>query len=172
MRTRRALPFAFVLALSPSLLGCATIAHGSRQTVHVETDPPGATFALLGKRYTTPVDVQIPRKTQDVELVLEKDGYAVKRVALARKRSSTTWANLLWIPAGAGAGALAASGSSGWFAPTPGEAVAGGAVAGALVSGVALLVDGASHANYEFDPPFIAAKLEPAPPPAAPPSTP
>jgi hypothetical protein len=163
MRIRRALSFAFALALSPLLLGCATIAHGNHQTIHVETDPPGATFTLLGKRYTTPVDVEIPRKTKDVELVLEKDGYAAKRVALARKRLSTTWANLLWIPAGAGAGALAASGSSDWFAPTPGEAAAGGAVAGALVSGVALIVDGASGANYEFDPPFIVVRLEPVP---------
>lgn len=162
MRIRRALPFAFFLALSP-LFGCATIAHGNRQTVHVETDPPGATFTLLGKRYTTPVDVEIPRKSKDVEFALEKDGYAARRVALARKRSSATWANLLWIPAGAGIGALAASGSTDWFAPTPGEAAAGGAVAGAIVSGVALIVDGASGANYVFDPPFIVVRLEPIP---------
>jgi hypothetical protein len=170
MRIRRALPFAQALALFPLLSGCATIAHGNHQTVHVETDPPGATFTLLGKTYTTPVDVEVPRKAKDVEVVLGKDGYAVKRVALARKRSSATWANLLWIPAGAGIGALAASGSSEWFAPTPGESAAGGAVAGAIVSGVSLIVDGASGANYGFDPPFIAVKLEPAPSaaPAAP----
>ncbi len=171
MRIRRALPLAFVLALSP-LFGCATIAHGNHQTVHVETDPPGATFTLLGKSYTTPVDVEVPRKSKDVELVLEKDGYAVKRVALARKRSSSTWANLFWIPAGAGIGALAASGSSGWFRPTPGESAAGGAVAGAIVSGVGLIVDGASGATYGFDPPFIAVRLEPVGPAADPASTP
>ena len=166
MRIGRSLPAAAALVLVP-LFGCATISNGNHQTIHVETDPPGATVTALGEPHTSPVDLEIPRKAKDVEVVVEKDGFVTRRIPLVRKPSDKKWWNFLWVPVGAGAGAASASSSPGWFEPTPGEAAGAGAVAGALVAGTAFLIDGSSGANWRFEPESIVVKLQPAPPPPA-----
>jgi uncharacterized protein YceK len=43
-----------LLVLAPLLSGCATVIHGTRQNVRVETDPPGATASAGGQKITTP----------------------------------------------------------------------------------------------------------------------
>ena len=161
MRIRRALPFALALALSP-LFGCATIVNGSHQTIHVETDPPGATVTALGESHTSPVDLVLPRREKNVEITVEKAGYVTKRIPLARKTSPSTWLNLLAIPAGAGVGAATySSGSSDWFRVNQAESAAGGALVGGALSGLGFAIDASSGAIHRFDPPAIAVKLEP-----------
>jgi hypothetical protein len=166
MRIRHALPVVFVLALSP-LCGCATVLHGSRQTIHVETDPPGATVTVAGERHTSPVDIVLPRKSEDLEVVIEKDGFATKRIPLVRRVSGNTWLDFLGIPAGAAAG-----GAIGVNSSTHSEELqngAGGMIIGAVaLSGMGFAVDAGTGAMYRLDPPAIAVKLEPAPPAPAP----
>lgn len=174
MRIRRALPLALAVAFAP-FWGCATVVNGNSQTIHVETDPPGATVSVGGERHTSPVDLVIPRKSKDVEIVIEKEGWITKRIPLLRKLSATTWWNLTWIPVGAGIGAVTYSTGSGWFQPSQAETAGAAAVAGALVAGTGFLIDGASGANWRFEPPAVIVKLEPASPPlsaAAPAPTP
>lgn len=162
MRTRRALPFALALALAP-LGGCATILNGSRQTIHVETDPPGATVTVAGERHTSPVDLVLPRKAEGLEVVVEKEGYVTKRVPVGRRTSGNTWLNFLGIPAGAAAGAaIGASSGTGWNQFENGGT--GALVGAAALTGIGFVVDAGSGALYRLDPPAIAVKLErPAP---------
>jgi hypothetical protein len=167
MRIRRALPFAFALALSPLLLGCATVLHGTRQTVHVETDPPGATVTVLGERHTSPVDVVLPRKSENLEVVIEMDGYVTKRIPLVRKVAGGTWLNFLGLPAGAVAGAAIGANHSGTATEFQNGAT-GMAVGAFALTGLGFAVDAGTGAMYRLDPPAIAVKLEPAPPAPAP----
>jgi hypothetical protein len=163
MRIRRALPFVFTLALFP-LFGCATIMNGSHQTIHVETDPPGATVTVLGERYTSPFDLVLPRRSDGVELVIEKAGYLPKKIPLARRTSANTWFNLLAIPIGAGIGAASySSNSDDWFHVNQSASIAGSALVGGAVSGLGFAIDASSGAIHRFDPPAIAVRLEPAP---------
>jgi hypothetical protein len=162
MRIRRALPLVFALALPP-LFGCATVLHGSRQTIHVETDPPGATVTVAGERHTSPVDVVLPRKSENLEVVVEKDGYLTKRIPLVRKVAGETWLNLLAIPAGAAAGASIGANSS--STGTEFENGAAGMVVGTLaLTSLSFSVDGVTGAIYRLEPRAIAVRLEPAPP--------
>jgi hypothetical protein len=164
MRIRRALPIVFVLAFSP-LSGCATIINGSHQTIHVETDPAGATVTVLGERYTSPFDLVLPRRSDGVELVIDKAGYLPKTIPLARRTSASTWLNLLAVPAGAGIGAASTSSSSSdWFHVNQSASIAGGALVGGAVSGLGFAIDASSGAIHRFDPPAIAVRLEPEPP--------
>ena len=171
MRTRRALPFAFVLAFSPFLPGCATILNGPNQTIHVETDPPGATVRVAGETHTSPVDLVLKRAAKGLVVVIEKEGYVTRKVPLERGASPNTWINFVGLPAGLVAGAaIGAQNSEGLDEISSG---ATGLAIGALVVPSAMFaVDAASGSIHRLDPPLIAVKLEPAPPPAALPSTP
>ena len=159
MWSRRAFPLALPLALAP-LAGCATILNGSQQTIHVETDPPGATVTALGESHTNPVDLVLPRKEKNLEVIVEKEGYVTKRIPLARKTSANSWLNLLAIPAGAAIGAGSYSSSSGSFGLDQSASTAAGAVAETAVSGLGFVIDASSGAIHRFDPPAIAVKLE------------
>ncbi len=170
MRIRHALPFALVLALSP-LFGCATVLHGTRQTIHVETDPPGAMVTVAGERHTSPVDVVLPRKSEGLEVVIEKEGYATKRISLVRKVSGSTWLNFLGIPAGAAAGASIGVNSSSRSDELQNGA-AGMAVGALALTALGFGVDAGMGAMYRLDPPAIAVRLEPAAPGSAPAATP
>jgi hypothetical protein len=171
MRIRRALPFAFVLALSP-LFGCATILNGPNQTIHVETDPPGATVTVGSERHTSPVDLVLERASKGLVVVIEKDGYVTRKVTLERGASPNTWINFVGLPVGLVAGAaIGGNQSSNSYEEFSNGAT--GLVIGALaVPGVMFAVDAASGSIHRLDPPLIAVKLEPAAPAAASASTP
>jgi hypothetical protein len=165
MRIRCALPFAFALSLSP-LLGCATLVNGGRQTIHVETDPPGATVTVAGERQTSPVDLVLSRRTEDAEVLIEKDGYVAKKISLTRSASRNTWLNFIGLPAGAVAGAaIGGNGKSGL--DELGNGVAGMVIGAFVLPGVLFAVDASTGAIHRLDPPAIAVRLEPAPPAAA-----
>jgi hypothetical protein len=71
--TTRRLSAAVLLIVALSS-GCATLFRGSKQSIKVVTDPPGATLTVNGKAYTTPTTVTLKRnKTHDI--ILTKDGY-------------------------------------------------------------------------------------------------
>jgi len=171
MRCRRPPLLALAIALAP-LFGCATILNGPNQTIHVETDPPGATVTVGSERHTSPVDLVLKRASRDLVVVIEKDGYVTRKVPLERGASPNTWINFVGLPAGLVAGAAIGGNQSSdsWEEVSHGAV---GLVIGALVvPGVMFAVDAASGAIHRLDPPFIAVKLEPAAPAAAPASTP
>lgn len=105
MRLRRLSPLAVVcLAMAG---GCATIAHGSRQTVTVTSDPPGATVTVLSTppglppvvRSTpgpTPIQLELTRRDPDITLRFESAGCPPVEVHVRRTTSGWIAANLLF----------------------------------------------------------------------------
>jgi len=71
-------------------IGCASIAHGSRQAIEIRSSPPGARVLIKGRDTgITPAVVSVKRKDSSVVLRLEKDGY--KPVEITLKRATSRW---------------------------------------------------------------------------------
>ena len=76
--------------------GCATVVHGTTQTMDITSTPPGATATILpeGSSVTTPAKVELARK--QVHTVLFKlEGYEPETVYVNKKVSAVTGGNLL-----------------------------------------------------------------------------
>ena len=87
--------------------GCATIVHGSRQTVTIVSNPPGARLTVLStpegkppvvrsKPLTTPVQIDLLRSEANLTLHFEMDGCATVDVPLKRGVSGWTAGNLIY----------------------------------------------------------------------------
>ena len=89
------LSLAAVMASSVLLSSCASIIHGSTQTIHVTSQPVGAAITVDEKPSgTTPADLKVSRKTSHlVELTLA--GYKRYEVTLEPKFNSATMGNIL-----------------------------------------------------------------------------
>jgi len=172
MRIRRSLPFAFVLALSPLLFGCATILNGPNQTIHVDTDPPGATVTVAGERHTSPVDLVLKRATKGLVVVIEKEGYVTRKVPLERGASPNTWINFVGLPAGVVAGAAIGGNQSSNWSEELDNGITGLVIGALVVPGIMFGLDAATGSIHRLNPPLIAVKLEPVAPTASPASTP
>jgi hypothetical protein len=87
-----------LLMLLVACAGCATIAHGTRQTVTITSDPSGASVTVLSKtkdggeilRSTpgvTPIKLELTRGDSAIVIRVRKDGCAAVDVALKRSVS-------------------------------------------------------------------------------------
>ena len=158
----RPLRMSLLLVLAPLLSGCATVIHGTRQNVRVETDPPGATASAGDQKITTPGVLRLRRKEKALEIVVEKAGYETRRVALTRKDSALQWFNMIGIPAGVVAGASAgADHSSSDISSGLRNTATGAIVGGVAISGAGMLIDHGNGAAYTLDPPLVVLRLEP-----------
>jgi hypothetical protein len=166
---RRPLGGLLFVALAPLASGCATVIHGTRQNVRVETDPPGATASAGDQRITTPGVLKLKRKEKALEIVVEKEGYETRRVALTRKDSGWQWLNMIGIPAGIVAGASV--GHTNDEGLDFSGAATGAVVGGVVLSGAGFLIDYGDGAAYKLDPPLVVVRLEPVPAPASPSTT-
>jgi hypothetical protein len=144
--------------------GCATVVHGVHQDVWVETEPPGATASADGQTITTPGALRLHRSANDLEVVVEKEGYVTRRVPLTRRTSGAVWGNLGFIPFGVAAGAAIGStstkDSTKWFSEIEGGTY-GGLIGGLVAPAAAIAVDYATGGAYKLDPPTIILRLEP-----------
>lgn len=91
---------AFILVLCLSQMfnsGCASIVKGTRQTVMVETNPPGATISIDRTHETSvsPAQLSLKRKNE-YELKIEKAGYKTEYVQVDRHLSGWFWGNLIF----------------------------------------------------------------------------
>jgi hypothetical protein len=153
-----------LLVLAPLLSGCATVIHGTRQDVRVETEPPGATASVGDQKITTPGVLKLKRKEKALEIVVEKEGYETRRVALTRKDSGWQWLNMIGIPVGIVAGASAGeSNSSQDISSSLRNTATGAVVGGVVLSGAGFLIDYGDGAAYKLDPPLVVLRLEPVP---------
>jgi len=86
--------------------GCATIAHGSRQTVTVTSEPSGAQVTVLsdppaGERRVrstpgvTPLQLHLTRRDPNIVVRVEKEGCLPSEVRLKRTVSGWIGANLV-----------------------------------------------------------------------------
>jgi len=161
---------ALLLVLAPLLSGCATVIHGTHQDVRVETDPSGATASVGDQKITTPGVLKLRRKEKALEIVVEKEGYETRRVALTRKDSGWDWLNAIGIPVGIVAGGAIGHRSDSGFLAFEGAAT-GAVIGGAALSGAGFLIDNGNGAAYKLDPPLVVLRLEPVPAPASPTAT-
>jgi hypothetical protein len=91
--TAIALP-ALVLIMASSS-GCATIANGTSEKVHINSDPAGAQITIdSGETLTTPVDVDLARG-QTHTVVFHKDGYQDETTTLTSGESGKVLGNIL-----------------------------------------------------------------------------
>lgn len=93
--TRRMLR-AVGVALVVTLSGCASVIHGTWQTVEITSQPSGATARVLpgDTIVTTPASVELPRK-QVHTVRVEMPGYCRETVYVDRMVSSALMGNLL-----------------------------------------------------------------------------
>ena len=86
--------------------GCATIVHGTRQSVTVTSDPTGATVTVLSQKPgteaiersrpgLTPITLDLTRRDPNLVIRLEKDGCPPVDVRLKRSLSGWTFVNLI-----------------------------------------------------------------------------
>ena len=59
-----------------SLIGCASIAHGTKQILKINSEPSGAKVYVKGVQIaTTPAQIELKRKQSSTVIRVEKDGY-------------------------------------------------------------------------------------------------
>ena len=97
---RTSVPALLAVALLASAR-CATIAHGTTEGIQVESDPPGAVVSLncvqnsITNVGTTPVTVEVQRKSKSCAIEIAKEGYLPAHVPLQRTFSGVYVGNLL-----------------------------------------------------------------------------
>ncbi|MFN2384718.1 MAG: hypothetical protein ABR576_00235 [Thermoanaerobaculia bacterium] len=154
--------FLLSLVLVSGLLagGCATVFRGTRQSVEVFTDPPGATAIAGNQRITTPGTLRLARKEKLIEVRIEKAGYESRIATIERRASGLVWLNMIGIPAGALAGGVLGSKTgSGWL----GNSDEGMAYGGAIAPAAAFATDYQTGAAYRLVPARLVVKLTPSP---------
>ncbi len=76
--------------------GCATIVHGGKQTVHIETNPPGAAVTRIGRSQgmISPADLVLKRR-DDYEFEIKKPGYKTEYLTIDKDLGGWFWMNFL-----------------------------------------------------------------------------
>lgn len=78
------------------MVGCASIIHGTHQTVAISSAPPGATIADNGQLVgTTPATLELKRKNEHT-IRITLDGYRPEEVHLTRQLSGWYIGNVLF----------------------------------------------------------------------------
>jgi hypothetical protein len=85
-----------VAAIGLLLNGCATLIHGSHQTIPITSDPPGAQLSIGGSQYITPADVSLARD-QEYQAVVTKPGYETQTMEIHSSFSAATLVDLIFI---------------------------------------------------------------------------
>jgi hypothetical protein len=80
--------------LAAWLAGCATIVHGTKQQVRVETTPAGAKASVGSQTVTTPGELTLPREYSYI-VNFEKPGYAPTYAHIEQTTSRFVWGNIL-----------------------------------------------------------------------------
>jgi hypothetical protein len=91
---------AFILlgAFALTFTSCATIFTGSRQTVKIQTVPPGADVQVNGESMgKTPTEVSLKKGFNPESIVLKKDGYDTKTFSPAVTFNAVAVLNLFGL---------------------------------------------------------------------------
>ncbi len=95
---RRPIQFGLCLLLCTSLLlsGCATLIHGTTQTVSVSSNPDCADVYDMGNNLgKTPIALELSRKKKFHNLGLRKEGFRDEKVRITRVVSGAVAGNIL-----------------------------------------------------------------------------
>jgi len=76
--------------------GCASIIHGGKQTVRIETNPPGAAVRVGHghMEMVSPANLVLKRK-HEYEIKVEKPGYRTEYIEVDNNLGGWFWGNLL-----------------------------------------------------------------------------
>lgn len=143
--------YSFLCTLFPS---CATVAHGTRQKILVETQPSGATVSDGRISVVTPGELWLKRGKNHT-LTVTKPGYETKTVQISRVFNGTSLGN---IPVGAAIGV--ATGAVICYGPFILPGLATGAVLGTVAGCGASAVDALSGAQWHLTPDVISTSLQ------------
>jgi hypothetical protein len=87
---------AMVACAALAAAGCST----SRQTVTIETTPPGATVAIGDQQVVSPASIELPTGS-DYQVVANKDGYPIAQTEITHQIDwSKAWWQMALIPIG------------------------------------------------------------------------
>ena len=93
---------AAVLALSA--FSCATVTHGTHESIAFDSSPQGAAVEMkcekLTRNATTPASINIPRNAADCVATISKDGYKTATVTFDRAPAPVYWLNFVPISVG------------------------------------------------------------------------
>lgn len=78
-----------------SLTGCSTVVNGKRQALTVNSNPPGAAFAVDGFSGVTPGTVEVERGRPNHTVAISKPGYQSTEVTVGRRVSPWVAGNIL-----------------------------------------------------------------------------
>ena len=85
------------LFLAWTTTGCATIVHGNRQTVTINSEPTGASVKIDGLKGKTPFSTSLARNN-DYVVSVKKEGYKEEQVQINKSFSGLTIiGNILWL---------------------------------------------------------------------------
>jgi len=80
--------------------GCATIVHGNRQTVTIDSEPTGASVRIDGLKGKTPFSASLARN-QDYVVSIKKEGYKEEMIQITKSFSGLSIiGNILWLLVG------------------------------------------------------------------------
>lgn len=87
---------AIITALALECSACATLIHGSHQTIPMTSDPLGAQLNVGGSQYITPADVSLARD-QEYQVIVTKPGYETQTAQIHSSFSAVTFVDLIFI---------------------------------------------------------------------------
>ena len=97
---KREVSILLALALGWVTSGCATIVHGNRQTVTINSEPDGATVKIDGLKGKTPFSASLARNN-DYVVSIKKKGYKEEQVQITKSFSGLSIiGNILWLLVG------------------------------------------------------------------------
>ena len=83
---RRIISILLALVLGWATTGCATIVHGNRQTVTINSEPSGASVKVDGLKGRTPFSASLARNN-DYVVSIKKEGYKEEQVQITKSFS-------------------------------------------------------------------------------------
>jgi len=85
------------LGVALFIVGCASIIHGTRQSVSVNSVPTGAKVIVKGVHMaTTPAVIELKRKESNIVLRFEKEGYEPVKIGLNRSVDGWIAGNIIF----------------------------------------------------------------------------
>ncbi|OGW16906.1 MAG: hypothetical protein A3G93_08860 [Nitrospinae bacterium RIFCSPLOWO2_12_FULL_45_22] len=81
--------------------GCATVVHGSRQSISINSSPSSATVTVNGHKASTPTTLSLKRKKEYI-VTVEKDGYEKGQAIIEQNFNgwSAILGNIIWLVPG------------------------------------------------------------------------
>ena len=85
------------VSLAWATTGCATIVHGNRQNVTINSEPQGALVKIDGLKGRTPFSASLARN-QDYVVTIQKEGYKEEQIQINKNFSGLSIiGNILWL---------------------------------------------------------------------------